>query len=566
MITNICEVKRLSVLTGAEIFIKSLLEEGVDLIFGHPGGAVVAIYDALYDSPIKHYLTRHEQGAVHAADGYARVTGKVGVCLATSGPGGTNLVTGLANAYMDSVPIVAFTGQVATNMLGKDSFQEADIKGITMPVTKHNYLVTDVKDLPRIIKEAFYIARTGRPGPVLIDFPKDVATSRAEYIYPEDVNLPGYKPTYEGHRLQITKAARAINEAERPLLYVGGGASISGAAREVKELARKANIPVTTTLMALGVYPGDDKLSLGMPGMHGTKYANYAKGEADLIITVGARFDDRVTGKLEDYANKAKIVHIDIDPAEISKNVGVDIPVVGDVKQVLENLIPLVKKKNREKWLGRILELKNKFPLNYDTEKDEIKPQYLIESLYEITRDKAIIATEVGQHQMWAAQYYHFSRPRTFITSGGLGTMGYGLPAAMGAQIGKPEEQVILLAGDGSIQMNIQELATIATYSIPVKMIVLNNNSLGMVRQWQELFYNQRYSATDLSNPDFVQLAKAYGLPGFKISKKSEVKSSLHKIIKLEGPALLEVTIPTEENVFPMVPAGAGLNEMIGGN
>lgn len=554
----------MSVLTGAEILVECLKKENVEQIFGYPGGAVIPIYDVLYDSSIKHYLTRHEQGAVHAADGYARSTGKVGVCMATSGPGGTNLVTGLATAYMDSVPVVAFTGQVGTGLIGRDAFQEADIRGITMPITKHNYLVTDIKDLAQTIKEAFYIARTGRPGPVLIDLPKDITTAEMEFNYPDKVDLPGYKPTYEGHSLQIARAAQAINEAEKPLLYVGGGAIISGAAAEVRQLARKAHIPVATTLMALGIYPEDDPLSLGMLGMHGTRYANYATGHTDLLIAVGARFDDRVTGKLASYAPGAKIMHIDIDPAEISKNVEVDIPIVGDVKRVLREMIPNIKEKKEEKWLSKIEQWKEKFALEYENEGEEIKPQYVMEELFKLTEGDAIIATEVGQNQMWAAQYYQYSNPRSFISSGGLGTMGYGFPAAIGVQVGNPDKTVIDVAGDGSIQMNIQELATVATYNLPVKIIILNNKYLGMVRQWQEMFFDRRYSATELSAPDFVKVAKAYGIYGKRIEKKDEVKEAIKELLQVKGPALLDIKIPEEENVYPMVPPGAGVEDMLG--
>ncbi len=555
----------MSILTGAEILIESLKEERVDTIFGHPGGAVIQIYDAIYKSDINHFLTRHEQGAAHAADGYARSTGKVGVCLATSGPGGTNLVTGLATAYMDSVPLVAFTGQVATNLIGKDAFQEADIRGISLPVTKHNYLVTDVKDLAQTIKEAFYIARTGRPGPVLIDFPKDVATSSTEFNYPDKVDLRGYKPTYYGHKMQIAKAAEAINKAKKPLLYVGGGAILADAAKEVRQLVRKGRIPITTTLMALGIFPENDPLSLEMLGMHGTRYANYATGETDLLIAVGARFDDRVTGELDLYATNARVIHIDIDPAEIGKNVEVDIPIVGDVKNILKELIPMVHEKKEGKWQKQLEEWKKEYPLEYDNPGEEIKPQYIMQEIYKLTRGEAIITTEVGQNQMWAAQYYKYSIPRSFITSGGLGTMGYGFPASIGVKMGNPDRDVVLIAGDGSLQMNIQELATLSTYKVPVKIIVLNNNSLGMVRQWQEIFFEKRYSATVIKNPDFVKIAEAYGVEAASIERKSEVKDALQELMDSDGPFLLEVKIPTEENVFPMVPPGAGIVDMIGG-
>jgi acetolactate synthase I/II/III large subunit len=555
----------LSVLTGAEIVVQSLIKEGVEILFGYPGGAVIPVYDALYDSPLRHYLTRHEQAAVHAADGYARSTGKVGVCIATSGPGATNMVTGLATAYMDSVPIVAFTGQVARNLIGRDAFQEADIRGITIPITKHNYLISDVKDIARTIKEAFYIARTGRPGPVLIDLPKDITVAATEFNYPENVDLPGYKPTYRGHTVQISKAAEAINSSSRPLLYVGGGAIISNAADEVRQLARKAKIPVTTTLMAIGVYPEDDSLALGMVGMHGTTYANFATSETDLLIAVGARFDDRVTGELDSYATDAKVIHIDIDPAEISKNVDVDIPIVGDVKDVLTVLIPLVEEKEESKWHQKLAGWKKKHPLNYQEGDDSggVRPQYVLKEVDRLTKGNAIITTEVGQNQMWAAQFYNYTQPRSFISSGGLGTMGYGFPAAIGVQVGNPGRMVIDIAGDGSIQMNIQELATVASYKLPVKIIILNNQYLGMVRQWQEMFFNRRYSATAIKGPDFVKLAEAYGIYGCRAKNHEEVTHALKEILELEGPALLDIIIPEEENVYPMVPPGAGIQEMI---
>ncbi|MFW6251758.1 MAG: biosynthetic-type acetolactate synthase large subunit [Halanaerobium sp.] len=553
-------------LNGGEIIIESLKKENVEVVFGYPGGAVINLYDALYNSDLKHYLGRHEQGVVHAADGYARSSGKVGVCIATSGPGGTNLVTGLANAQMDSIPIVAFTGQVSSSLIGKDAFQEADITGISLPITKHNFLVTDIKDLARTIKEAFYIARTGRPGPVLIDLAKDVTQAVAEFNYPERVDLPGYRPTFEGHKLQINKAAKAINEAERPLLYVGGGAVISGAEKELREIADKAKIPVTTTLMALGIYPEDQPLALEMLGMHGTQYANKATLETDLLIAVGARFDDRVTGKLEEFASQAEIIQIDIDPAEIGKNLDVEIPIVGDVKTVLQELIPYIEKKENGPWQERIKELKEKYPLKYEDDGSEIiKPQYIMEEIDKYTNGEATIVTEVGQHQMWAAQFHKYKKPRQFITSGGLGTMGYGLPAAIGAQIGHPEEKVVLIAGDGSIQMNIQELGTAQAYNIPIKVIIFNNKYLGMVRQWQEIFFDKRYSSTKIPAPDFVKMGEAYGIWSKSVVKKSELDSALKEAMEHDGPAILDVHIPEEENVYPMVPAGAGLKDMIGG-
>ena len=556
-------------MTGAEIFIECLKREGVKEFFGYPGGSVIPLFDELYKhwDEFRFILVRHEQAAAHAADGYARATGKVGVCIATSGPGATNLTTGIATAYMDSVPIVAFTGQVRIAMIGSDAFQEADVTGITRPITKHNYLVKDVKELARIIKEAFYIARTGRPGPVLVDIPVDIGLAETEFDYPEKVELRGYKPNYKGHPLQIKKVAKAIEESERPLLYVGGGVVISGAHEEVRQLAEKANIPVTTTLMALGTFPPDHPLYLGMPGMHGTRYANMAFMECDLIIAVGARFDDRVTGKIDAFAPHAKIAHIDIDPAAISKNVKVHIPVVGDAKLILRELLPLVKPRSRNSWNDQIDEWKSKWPLTYRNSDSVVKPQYVVEQIYEATKDReTIIATEVGQNQMWTAQYYKFHRPRTLLTSGGLGTMGYGFPASIGAQAGRPDALVIDIAGDGSIQMNIQELATVVQHGLPIKIAILNNGYLGMVRQWQELFWGRRYSAVDIAvQPDFVKLAEAYGIKGMRIEHPSEVRDAIEEALREPGPVLMDFRIEREENVLPMVPAGKALHEMIGG-
>ncbi|POZ87977.1 MULTISPECIES: biosynthetic-type acetolactate synthase large subunit [Petrotoga] len=549
--------------SGARIFVESLLREKVEVVFGYPGGKVIPLYDELYDAPIKHILVRHEQGAAHAADGYARSTGKVGVCIATSGPGATNLVTGLATAYMDSVPVVAFTGQAPTSLIGTDSFQEIDIRGITLPVTKHNYLVTNVKDLAKTIKEAFYIARTGRPGPVLVDLPVDVLKSHADFMYPQSVNLPGYQPTYEGNYVQIKLAAEAINTSERPVIFAGGGVINSNASEQLTNMAIKGRIPVVTSLMGLGTFPEDHELSLKMLGMHGTIYANYAISEADLIIGIGVRFDDRVTGKLETFAPYAKIIHIDIDPAEVNKNVKVDIPIVGNAKNVLDKLIPLIKTIERKEWLEKIKEWKRRFPLNYEYDDNSIKPQYLIEKLDELCDENTVIVTEVGQNQMWAAQYFHFSKPRSFITSGGLGTMGYGLPASMGVQVGNPDKTVINISGDGSFQMNLQELATISSNRLPVKIIILNNGTLGMVRQWQELFFDERYSSTILENPDFVKLAQAYGIKSLRIDQSNDVEMALKEVLNYNGPVLLDVIIPQDENVFPMVPEGASINEML---
>ncbi|MFC1549153.1 biosynthetic-type acetolactate synthase large subunit, partial [Candidatus Omnitrophota bacterium] len=515
---------------------------------------------------------RHEQGAVHAADGYARATGDIGVCMATSGPGATNLVTGIATAYMDSIPIVAITGQVKSNLIGNDAFQEADMVGITRPITKHNYLVKDVKEIAKTVKEAFHIARTGRPGPVLIDFPVDVQLHEAEFKYPKTVNIKGYKPTYKGHPGQIKKIARAIGKSKKPLIYAGGGIILSDASKELTALARKANIPVTTTMMGLGAFPEDDKLSLGMLGMHGTAYANHAVQSSDLILAIGARFDDRVTGRIDVFAPNATVVHIDIDPSSVSKNVHVDIPVIGDAKEILKDLNKIAKKGKYDEWHKTIEAWKKQMPLKYKKEGSEIRPQYVIEQIHELTKGKdVIVSTEVGQNQMWAAQFFTFTQPRTWISSGGLGTMGYGFPAAIGAQVGKPDSIVFDVAGDGSIQMNIQELAMAVIEKLPVKIIILNNGYLGMVRQWQELFYDKRYAFTVLgkkgrtSCPDFVKLAESYGAKGMRISKKSEVKNALKKVLKEKGPVVLDVIIASEENVFPMVPAGEAIDNMIHG-
>jgi acetolactate synthase-1/2/3 large subunit len=551
-------------MSGAEILVESLRKEGVDTIFGYPGGVVLGIFDTLYDAPIRIVLTRHEQAAAHAADGYARVSGKVGVCMTTSGPGATNLVTGIATAHMDSVPIVALTGQVATPLIGGDAFQEADITGITRPITKHNYLVKDVRDLARVIKEAFHIAPTGRPGPVLIDLPKDVTTDETVFKYPKAVELRGYKPKYEGHPRQIKRAVQEIAKAERPVIYAGGGMICSGASRELAEFARKTQIPVTLTLLGLGAFPASDPLFMGMLGMHGTKCANSAVSGCDLLIAIGARFDDRVTGKIEKFAPDATIIHIDIDPSAISKNVVVDLPIVGDVKNILSELTPLVKKCKTSQWLKQIAKWKKEFPLTYDRKANTIKPQYVVEQIYEATEGKAIIATEVGQNQMWAAQYYKFEKPRHFLSSGGLGTMGYGFPAAIGAQIACPDKLVFDIAGDGSFQMNIQELATVTRLKLPVKVAILNNQFLGMVRQWQDMFYGKRYSSSCLAdNPDFAKVAEAFGATGIKVTKKRDVRPAIDKAIETPGPVVLDFAVDREENVMPMVPAGAAISDMI---
>ena len=551
--------------SGAKILVECLLREGVEVIFGIPGGAILPICDVLYDAPIKFILHGHEQGAAHAADGYARATGKPGVCLATSGPGATNLVTGLATAYMDSVPLVAITGQVPTSMIGNDAFQEAPITEVTKTITKHNYLVKNVEELAEIVRAAFYIASTGRPGPVLIDIPKDIQIKETKFSYPEKIELQGYKPVYQGHPKQIEKAVKFISTSKKPLIFIGGGVIISGAHKEIIKLVEKTKIPVTSTLMGLGGFPGTHPLFLGMLGMHGTRAANYAIMESDLIIGIGVRFDDRATGKLENFAPHAKIIHIDIDPTSIQKNVKVDVPIVGDIKNVLESLLPLTKPPQIKEWLEKVKKWNKEFPLTYP-EDDTLRPQYVVEKIYEVTKGEAIIATEVGQNQMWAAQFYKFTHPRTLLTSGGLGTMGYGFPAAIGAQVAFPEKIIFDIAGDGSIQMNIQELKTATSYNLPVKIAILNNAYLGMVRQWQELFYERRYAMTDLSkNPDFVRIAEAYGAVGLRVKKKEEVIPTLEKALQIPKCVLIDFQVNREENVFPMVPAGESLKQMIGG-
>lgn len=557
-------------LNGAEILLQCLKAEGVDTIFGYPGGMVLPIYDALYKSDIKHVLVRHEQGAAHAADGYARATGKVGVCLATSGPGATNLVTGIANAYMDSIPMVAFTGQVISSQIGRDAFQEADITGITLPITKHNYLLERTEDLPRIIKEAFYIARTNRPGPVVVDLPKDLMDKIIEFNgAPDEVNIRGYRVLKGVNAGQVIAAAEMIQNARRPLIYAGGGVISSNAAPELKQLAEMMKIPVTTTLMGIGGFPGNSFLSLGMLGMHGTRYANYAIGECDLLIGVGVRFDDRVTGNLEHFAPHARVIHIDVDAAEIGKNIDAGIPIVGEVKEVLQALLQRLKPVEKiTEWHETIDRWKEETPLKYAADNsDRIMPQMVIEKIYEKTNGEAIITTEVGQHQMWTAQYYKFNHPRTFLTSGGLGTMGYGFPAAIGAKIACPDKTVIDIAGDGSIQMNIQELATAVDYKLPVIICILNNQFLGMVRQWQGLFYGRRYSYTDIScQPDFVKLAEAYGAKGMRIKNSADIDSALDEALQVtDRPVVMDFWVEREADVYPMVPPGESLSNMLGG-
>ncbi len=553
---------------GAQILVDALLRENVEYVFGIPGGAVIPFFDCLYDSPLKHVLARHEQGAGHMADAYARASGNVGVCVATSGPGATNLITALATADMDSCPMVAITGQVGTSMIGNDAFQEADTTGISRPVTKHNFLVKDISDLARTVREAFHIASTGRPGPVLIDLPKDVTQATLTGEINDEMDLPGYKPYVKPHSRQIKKAAAAIDRARRPVLYVGGGVVISDASETLRRLARKADIPVTTTLMALGTMPEDDPLALQMLGMHGTVYANYAVTESDLLISVGARFDDRITGKVEEFAPDADVVHIDIDPTSIGKNVPVDIPVVGDAGEVLAELLEQVEQKERPEWRERIDRWKEENPLTYESKDGVIMPQQVVEEIDNVTDGDAIIATDVGQCQMWAAQYYRYNRPRSFLSSGGLGTMGYGLPAGIGAQFARPDDDVFVVAGDGSLQMNIQELSTAVGNQKPVKVALLNNGYLGMVRQWQELFFDRRYSETHLepANPDFVKLAEAYGAEGMRIEDPDEVRPALEKSLEIDDrPVVMDFRVDPEANVFPMVPAGEAIHRMLDG-
>jgi acetolactate synthase I/II/III large subunit len=559
-------------ITGSEMLIRCLKKEGVEVIFGIPGGVMIPVYDALFESDIRHILVRHEQCAAHAADGYARATGRTGVCMATSGPGATNLVTGIANAYMDSIPIVAITGQVASSMIGTDAFQEADTTGITAPITKHNYLVKSPEELPFIVKEAFYIASTGRPGPVLIDIPVDISTAMVdEKKIDEAIKLPGYKPTIKGNKKQIKEAAFRIYNSKRPVVFAGGGVVSSNASMELRKLVKTIEAPVITSLLGKGCYPETDILSLGMAGMHGAKYANITFTDTDLIIAIGVRFDDRVTGKLSEFAKNAGVIHIDIDPAEIGKNVAVNVPVVGDAKNVMEELEKayreIEKKKGKNKrndWLKRIEMLKKQYPLKYDRDSDAVKPGYVIEKIYELTRGDAIICTEVGQNQMWTSQYYKFKEPRRLITSGGLGTMGFGFPAAIGAKIGVPDKTVIDIAGDGSIQMVSQEMATATSNNIPVKIMILNNGYLGMVRQWQELFWKKRYSHTGIySGVDFVKLVEAYGGAGIRVTKKDEVEDAIREALKIDKLVLVDFLIEREENVFPMVAPGSTIDKMI---
>jgi acetolactate synthase-1/2/3 large subunit len=550
--------------TGAQIIVDTLIEQGVDTMFGYTGGVMLPFFDRLYDAPIRVIIPRHEQGGCHMADAYARASGKVGVMAATSGPGACNLVTGLATAMMDSIPIVALTGQVRTELIGNDAFQEADTTGITRPVTKYNCIVKDVKDLARTIREAFYIASTGRPGPVLVDIPVDVAVAKYSVDGPVEMELPGYRVRTKGHARQIATAAKAINKSKQPVLYVGGGVITANASEELRALAEKAHLPVTMTLLGLGSFDQRKPESLDMLGMHGAAYANYAVQECDLLIAVGARFDDRVTGKLLTFAPNAKIIHIDIDPASISKNVHVDIPVVGDAKAILAELDKQVEYCPRKGWFKKIAEWKKKYALRYDQEASTIKPQYVIEQICNQTKNQAIITTGVGQNQMWAAQFYRFIRPRQLISSGGLGTMGYGLPAAIGAQIAKPDALVIDIDGEHSFNMTMTELATAVEHNLPIKVCILNNGYMGMVRQWQELFYGKRYSKSYLSNPDYATVSRALGAIGITVDKKQDVPEAIKQMLTEKKPCVVDFRIDREENVWPMVPAGKSIDEMSG--
>jgi len=553
-----------TVKTGAQIIVDTLIEQGVDTMFGYTGGVVLPLFDRLYDAPINFVVPRHEQGGCHMADAYARASGKVGVVLATSGPGACNLVTGLATAMMDSVPLVAMTGQVRTELIGNDAFQEADTTGITRPVTKYNCIVKDIKDLARTIRESFYIASTGRPGPVLIDIPVDVEVNKYSTDGSAEMKLPGYRVRTKGHARQISTAAKAINKSKQPVLYVGGGVITANASKELRALAEKAHLPVTMTLLGLGSYDQRKPESLDMLGMHGSAYANYAVQECDLLIAVGARFDDRVTGKIETFAPHAKTIHIDIDPASISKNVRVEIPVVGDAKAILGELVKQVEYHERKSWFKKIADWKKKFAFRYDQNASTIKPQYVIEEICCQTKSKAIITTGVGQNQMWAAQFYKFVKPRQFISSGGLGTMGFGLPAAIGAQVAKPDTTVIDIDGDHSFNMTMTELSTAVEHNLPIKVCILNNGYMGMVRQWQELFYGKRYSKSYLSNPDYAVLARALGAIGMTVEKKTDVPKAVKQMLKEKQPCVVDFRIEPEENVWPMVPAGKSIDEMSG--
>ncbi|QGG47777.1 biosynthetic-type acetolactate synthase large subunit [Heliorestis convoluta] len=561
-------------MTGAQAVVNSLQKEGVEVIFGYPGGGVLPLYDALYDSPLRHVLTRHEQGAAHAADGYARATGKVGVVIATSGPGATNLITGIATANMDSVPMVCITGQVGLSIIGKDSFQEADITGITTPITKHNYLVKNPKDLPRILREAFHIAQTGRPGPVVIDIPKDVFTATIDYDYPEEIVLRGYKPLYEGKKKEIDEVAKALQKAKKPLLFVGGGVISSEATDLVRTIVDQYKIPLISSFMGLGAIEAKDPCNLGMVGMHGTVAANMAVMDCDLLVGLGVRFDDRVTGLLAKFAPKAQIVHFDIDPAEVNKNVSTQYRVIGHLRWSLQSLLESLEHKIDTKvqadwtlWLQQVQKWHQENPLTFKNSEKVIKPQYVLQELDRQTKSNAIVVTDVGQHQMWTAQYYGFHRPRTLISSGGLGTMGFGLPAAIGVQMACPQENVLLVTGDGSLLMNCQEIATIVEHQLPIKVAIVNNHALGMVRQWQRMFFQQRYSHSTFHNggTDYVRLAEAFGAKGLRATTPEEVPQVIAKALEIEGPVFIDFQVCSEENVLPMVPAGASLDQMIEG-
>lgn len=559
-------------ISGARIVLECLHRLGVKDIFGYPGGAVIPIYDEIYKyDKINHYFARHEQGAAHEADGYARVSGKIGVCLATSGPGATNLVTGIMTAHMDSIPILAITGQVSSSLLGKDAFQESDIVGITVPITKMNYLIQDIKDLPRIIKEAYYIAVTGRPGPVLIDIPRDIQLQKITYqefekLYEKNFNLEGYDPTYKGHQGQIKRALKLIKEAKKPLIIAGAGILKAKASEDLREFAEKTDIPVTMTLLGLGTFSGNHELSLGMLGMHGTVYANYATDEADLIIAAGIRFDDRITGNPEKFCPKAKIIHIDIDPAEIEKNKRADVPIVGDLKNVLTELNKELEQLKHKEWVDKIKEWKKEYPLVYrEVSQDKLIPQEVLEELNNILKGDAIIVTDVGQHQMWAAQFITYTNPDTIVTSGGAGTMGFGLPAAIGAQVAMPHKKVVLVVGDGGFQMTFQELMMIKQYKLPVKVLIINNSFLGMVRQWQEIFNDRRYSFVNLDyNPDFIKIGEAYGIKSVQLKTKEDLKNKLKDLINSDEGVLIDCIVEKEENVYPMIPAGTSVAQMVG--
>ena len=556
---------------AVDALMECLKAEGVDVVFGLPGGANLPTYDAFYDAGIRHILVRHEAGGGHAAEGYAKATGKVGVSLATSGPGATNLITPITDAMMDSVPVVFITGQVRTELLGTDGFQEADTIGITMPVVKHSFMIQHPLELPRTIHEAFHLARTGRPGPVVVDIPQDLSRADIPYEPVDDVHLPGYQPTTEGNQKQIRLAAKALANSRRPVIYAGGGVVSANASAELTELATADRFPVTCTVMGLGAFPGTHDQWLGMLGMHGTRTANYSMDEADLIVAIGARFDDRITGKLSEFAPRAKFIHIDIDPAEISKNVPAHIPIVGDAKNILPRLTAEYRALEAdparlEEWWTRVHKWQERHPLAYtDSTDSEIKPQYMIEALYEATRGDAIVVSDVGQHQMWTAQRFHFAKPRRWINSGGLGTMGFGLPAAMGAQVGCPDDTVVCVAGDGSVQMNMQELATCAEEKIPIKVFIMNNGYLGMVRQWQELFWDKRYSQVDMGQyPDFVKLADAYGATGIRLKDKTTLVPDMREALATEGPVLVDVRVTREENTYPMIAPGQAARDMVG--